>query len=259
MCLLTWLELLRLSTFSFGVCPGVLLMLSGSWPQTSLAEFHEGTPFRSTQVILVRSLSSIPRVLGLWVSSSSLTTLRYPILTRTISCLTALRGLAFPSVPGFVVLLAPSQPSSCGSSWSRRVDYTGSRSRDGCFYGYFAVLRPLPPPAAGTPAGFLVQTLFLAPLESSEGHSFEMHCSLAWLGMFARDFLVTNNGFIYLGPGSASLGSSVDDVPGLSTQDPVAQCLSHRCVLHSRCLFRSVLFQTWPCLRLCFPGVFNAF
>ena len=110
-----------------------------SWPLTSLAEFHEGTPFRSTQVILVRSLSSIPRVLGLWVSSSSLTTLRYPILTRTTSCLTALRGLASPSVPGFVVLLAPSQPSSCGSS---------------C---YLAVLRPMPPPAAGTPAGFLVQ------------------------------------------------------------------------------------------------------
>ena len=97
-------------------------MLCGSWPLTSLAEFHEGTPFRSTQAILVRSLSSIPRVLGLWVSSSSLTTLRYPILTRTISCLTALRGLASSSVPGFVVLLAPLQPSSCGSSWSRRVD-----------------------------------------------------------------------------------------------------------------------------------------
>ena len=111
---------LRLSTFWY--LPWRLLMLSGSWPRTSLADFHEETPFRSTQVNLVRSLSSIPRVLGLWVCSSSLTTLRYPILTRTVSCLTALRGLATHSVPGFVVLLAPSLPSSCGSSRSRRVD-----------------------------------------------------------------------------------------------------------------------------------------
>ena len=35
--------------------------------------------------------------------------------------------------------------------------YSGSPSRDGCISGYLAVLRPLPPPAAGTPAGFLVQ------------------------------------------------------------------------------------------------------
>ena len=110
------------ASLRFGICPDVFLMLSGSWPQTSLADFHEETPFRSTQVILVRSLSSIPRVLGLWVCSSSLTTLRYPILTRTVSCLTALRGLATHSVPGFVVLLAPSLPSSCGSSRSRRVE-----------------------------------------------------------------------------------------------------------------------------------------
>ena len=84
-------------------------------------------------------------------------------------------------------------------------------------------------------------TLFLAPLGSSEGHSNELHCQLVWLGMFARDFLVTNNGFIYLGPGSASLGSFVDDVPCLYTQDPVAQCLIHRCELQFRCVFRSVL------------------
>ena len=97
-------------------------MLCRSWPLTSVAEFHEGTPFRSTQVVLVRSLSSIPRVLGLWACSRSSTTLRYSLSTRMISCLTALRGLASPSVPGFVVLLAPLQPSSCGLSGSRRVD-----------------------------------------------------------------------------------------------------------------------------------------
>ena len=85
-------------------------------------------------------------------------------------------------------------------------------------------------------------TLFLAPLGSSEGHSIEMHCLLVWLGMFARGFLVTNNGFIYLGPGSASLGLFVDDVSCLYAQDPVAQCLIRRCVLHSWCLFRFVLF-----------------
>ena len=85
-------------------------------------DFHEGAAFRSTQVVLDRSLSSIPRVLGLWESSRSSTTLRYSFSTRMISCLTALRGLTSPSVPGFVVLLAPLQPSSCGSSGSRRVD-----------------------------------------------------------------------------------------------------------------------------------------
>ena len=97
-------------------------MLCGSWPLTSVAEFPEATPFRSTQVVLDRSLSLIPRVLGLWVCSRSSTTLRYPASTRMIFCLMALRGLATPSVPGFVVLLAPLQPSSCGSSGSRRVD-----------------------------------------------------------------------------------------------------------------------------------------
>ena len=84
-------------------------------------------------------------------------------------------------------------------------------------------------------------TLFLAPFGSSEGHSNELHCLLVWLGMIACDFLVTNNGFIYLGPGSASLGSFVDDVPCLYTQDPVAQCLIHRCELQSRCVLQSVL------------------
>ena len=106
-------------------------------------------------------------------------------------------------------------------------------------------------------AGMIVEmfrwfaTLFLASLGSPEGPSIEMHCLLVWLGMFARDFLVTSNGFIYLGPGSASLGSFVDDVPCLCAQDPVAQCLTRRCVLHSWCLFRLVLLQTWPCLRFC--------
>ena len=85
-----------------------------------------------------------------------------------------------------------------------------------------------------------VATLFLALLGSSDGPFMEMHCLLVWLGMFARGFLVTSNGFIYLGPGSASLGLSVDDVPCLYAQDPVAQCLIRRCVLHSWCLFRFV-------------------
>ena len=98
-------------------------MLRGSWPLASFAEIHEGKPFSSTQVVLVRNSSSIPRVLGLWLSSRSSTALRYSLSTRIISCLTALRGLGSPSVPGFVVLLAPSLPSSCGSSRSRRVDF----------------------------------------------------------------------------------------------------------------------------------------
>ena len=130
------------------------------------------------------------------------------------------------------------------------------------------MLRPLPPPAAGyscrvSGAGMIVAmfrgfaTLFLAPLGSSEGPFIKMHCVLAWLGMFACGFLVTNNGFIYLGPGSASLGPFVDDVPCLYAQDPVAQCLIRRCVSHSWCLFRFVLFQTWPCLRFLFPWSFQ--
>ena len=102
-------------------------------------------------------------------------------------------------------------------------------------------------------------TLFLALLGSPEGPFIGMHCVLAWFGMLARGFLVTSDGSIYFGPESASLGLSVDDVPCLYAQDPVAQCLIRRCVLHSWCLFRFVLFQTWPCLRFCFSGVFNAF
>ena len=99
-----------------------------------------------------RVLSSIPRVLGMWVSSSSLTTLRYPILTRTISCLAALRGLASHSVLGFVVFLAPPLPSSCGSSKLRRVDILVPRVVMGV-----SMVISLSPLAAGTPAGFLVQ------------------------------------------------------------------------------------------------------
>ena len=102
-------------------------------------------------------------------------------------------------------------------------------------------------------------TLFLALLRSPEGPFIGMHCVLVWFGMLARGFLVTSDGSIYFGPESASLGLSVDDVPCLYAQDPVAQCLIRRCVLHSWCLFRFVLFQTWPCLRFCFSGVFNAF
>ena len=44
--------------------------------------------------------------------------------------------------------------------WVQQVEKggdIGSSSRDGCICGYFAVLRPLPPPATGTLAGFLVQ------------------------------------------------------------------------------------------------------
>ena len=220
-------------------------MLSGSWPQTSLAEFHEETPFRSTQVILVRSLSSIPRVLGLWVCSSSLTTLRYPILT--ISCLTALRGLASPSVPGFVVLLAPSLPSSCRSSRSRRVDILVPRVVMGVsmVISLCCVLCRLLPRELlqGSGAGMIVMmfrwfaTLFLAPVGSSERHSIELHCLLEWLGMIASDFFVTST----LAPGLQI--SFVEDVPCLCTQDPVAQCLIHRCELQSRCVFQSALLR----------------
>ena len=102
-----WLELLRLPVFGVYLAS---LMLYGSWPLTTVAEFHEGKPFCSTQVVLVRSLSSIPRVLGLWVCSRA--------STRMISCLTALRGLASLSVPVFVVLLAPLQCGFSGSRWN---------------------------------------------------------------------------------------------------------------------------------------------
>ena len=77
--------------------------------------------------------------------------------------------------------------------------------------------------------------------------------------MLTRGFLVTSDGSIHFGPESASLGLSVDEVPCLYAQDPVAQCLIRRCALRSWCLFRFVLFQTWPCLRFCFLGVFNSF
>ena len=61
--------------------------------------------------------------------------------------------------------------------------------------------------------------------------------------LIACDFLVTNNGFIHLGPESANLGSFVDHVPCLHTQDPVAQCLIHRCELQFRCVFESALLR----------------
>ena len=57
----------------------------------------------------------------------------------------------------FFVLLAPSLPSSCGSGRSRRVEILVPRVVMGASVGYFAVLPPLPPSAAGTPARFLVQ------------------------------------------------------------------------------------------------------
>ena len=98
-------------------CPWLLVLLFAG------VEVHEGNQLCSTQVVLVRSLSSFPRVLGLWVGSRSTTTLRHPILTRTVSGLTAMRRIGSPSVPGFVVLLAPLQPSSCCFSRSRWVDF----------------------------------------------------------------------------------------------------------------------------------------
>ena len=49
-------------------------------------------------------------------------------------------------------------------------------------------------------------TLFLTLLGSPESPFIEMHCSLVWLGMLARSFLVKYNDSIYLGPESASLG-----------------------------------------------------
>ena len=68
-----------------------------------------------------------------------------------------------------------------------------------------------------------------------------MSCIACLYGSIACDFLVMNNGFIYLGPGSASLGLFVDDVTCFYRQDPVAQCLIHRCELQSRCVFQSAL------------------
>ena len=100
-------------------------------------------------------------------------------------------------------------------------------------------------------------TLFLALLGSPEGPFIEMHCVLAWFGMLARGFLVTSDGSFYFGPESASLGLSVDDVPCLYAQDPVAKCLIRRCVLHSWCLFRFCLVPDLAVSPILFPWSFQ--
>ena len=67
--------------------------------------------------------------------------------------------------------------------------------------------------------------------------SMEMHCLLVWLGMFARGFLVTSNGSIFLGPGSASRekGSTFTRC-GLSTGFEVSCCGAN---YHGELLFTS--------------------
>ena len=88
-------------------------------------------------------------------------------------------------------------------------------------------------------------TLFLALLGSPEGPFIEMHCVLAWFGLLARGLLVTSDGSFYFGPESASLGLSVDDVPCLYTQDPVAQCFNS-----SLCVAFLVSVSILSCSRL---------
>ena len=180
------------------------LMLRGSWPLASFAEIHEWKPFRSTQVVLVRRLSSIPRVLGLWVSSRSSTTLRYSLSTRMISCLTALRGLGSPSVPGFVVLLAPCSLLLVGSAGRDGLIFWSLESwwvhlwLSRCAASSAASCRGNSCRVSG--AGMIVAmfrgfaTLFLALLGSPEGSLIEMYCVLAWFGMLARGFLVASDG-----------------------------------------------------------------
>ena len=84
-------------------------------------------------------------------------------------------------------------------------------------------------------------TLFLAPLGSSEGPSDELHCLLVWLGMIACDFLVTNNGFIYLAPGLQVSARLWMTYPASTRRIQVHSVLIHRCELQSRCVFQSVL------------------
>ena len=102
-------------------------------------------------------------------------------------------------------------------------------------------------------------TLFLALMGSSEGSFTDMSCVLAWFGLLARGCLVTSNGPIHLGPGSACLGLPADGVRCLCTQDPVAHCLLRRCALHSLCpCVNFVLFRTCrPCLRVLNPWSFQ--
>ena len=75
--------------------------------------------------------------------------------------------------------------------------------------------------------------------------------------MLARGFLVTSDGSFYFGPESASLGPFVDEVPCLYTQDPVAQRLTRRCVLHSQCLFRFCLVPDLAVSPILFPWSFQ--
>ena len=81
--------------------------------------------FSANAGVLVRSLSSPPRVLGLRVCSASSTTLGCPVPTQPISRLVALQRVGSSSVLGSVVLLEPFWPPSC-SRW-----IPGSTSRDG--------------------------------------------------------------------------------------------------------------------------------
>ena len=189
---LAWLEAFAHLCIWFLPC---VLMLCGF-------DLNEGTACRATQVVFGQELIIDSEDSWAVGKFQVVDALEIFLSTRMISCLTALRGLASPSVPGFVVLLAPLQPSSCGSSWSRRVEYPWL-SR--CAASSAASCRGNSCRVSGT--GKIVEmfcgvvTLFLAPLGSPEGPFIEMHCLLVWLGMFARGFLVTNNGFIYLGPG----------------------------------------------------------
>ena len=69
-------------------------------------------------------------------------------------------GTATLGLPFCAWFRCPSCAVAAFLLWVQRVAkgrYSGPSSRDGCISGYLAVLRPLPPPATGTPAGFLVQ------------------------------------------------------------------------------------------------------
>ena len=189
--------------------------------------------------VLVRSLSSPPKVHELRVRSVSSKTLGCRISTRPISRLVTLQRIGSSSVLGFV-------PSCCGwilGSTSRDgLTMLGPSSRDGWTLLGFG-FRCAPSSAASSPlellqgfsgAGEVVAlSLWLSGnlpcvLGVSRG---SFHCVelLASLHLSERGFLVATDGLNYFGPELTNLGLSADVMTCLFAQDPVAHSLIRRC------------------------------
>ena len=187
-----------------------------------------------------------------------------------ISCLTALRGLGSPSVPGFVVLLAPLQPSSCGFSGSRWVDILVPRVVMGAslVISLCCVLCRLLPwellqgfwcrhDRRDAPWGLrhsslrswgLLRVLLLRCVACLRG-------SACWHAASLSHPTVAST----LTPGLRVSACLRMECLCLHTKDPVAHGLIRRCVLHFLCpCFDFVLLQTRrPCLRVLNPWSFQ--